>query len=123
MRTFSVQAYSVATFLALCGCMLPGCLISSHSGQTAAGRVLTTEDIRSIEIGKTTGAEMLKSFGGPTERIDRPDGSATWKWCRTETRTSSGAVLLVFGGSSSSSSTSCTVIDLANDVVTQVRSE
>lgn len=102
---------------------LPGCLISSNSHTSASGRTLAPADARSIEIGKTTGDEVIKSFGEPMERLDRPDGSSTWKWCRVESRQSSGAVFLVFGGSSTSSSTQCTVIDLRQGVVTGVRSE
>jgi len=109
--------------LVVAAAMLPGCLISSHSDTHASGRALSTQDVRSVETGKTTGQELLKSFGDPTERVDRPDGTATWKWCQTQTRHSTGAVFLVFGGSSSSSSTACTVVDLKDGVVAQVRSE
>ncbi|MCE7973125.1 MAG: hypothetical protein DYG92_02195 [Leptolyngbya sp. PLA1] len=103
--------------------MLSGCLISSQSSTTASGRTLSTQDSRSIEIGKTTGDELISSFGEPTSRIDRPDGSSTWKWCRTETRNSSGAVFLIFGGSSTRTESNCAVVELSAGVVRQVRSE
>jgi hypothetical protein len=103
--------------------VLPGCLVSSSSRTETTGKNLESADTRSIEVGKTTGDEIIQSFGAPTERTDRPDGSATWKYCQIETRRSSGAVFLVFGGSSSKSTKQCTVLDLKGGVVTAVRSE
>lgn len=106
-----------------CLVALPGCLISSRSNTTTSGRTLSTQDSRSIRIGKTTGDELIASFGVPTSRVDRPDGSSTWKWCRTETRNSSGAVFLIFGGSSTRTESNCAVVELSNGVVQQIRSE
>lgn len=103
--------------------VLSGCLISSRSNTTTSGRTLSTQDSRSIQIGKTTGDELITSFGEPTSRVDRPDGSSTWKWCRTETRNSSGAVFLIFGGSSTRTESNCAVVELSNGVVQQIRSE
>lgn len=103
--------------------VLPGCLVSSRSNQSSSGVALSAADVRSITVGQTTGDQLVQSFGAPTERTDRPDGSATWKWCRTETRQSSGSVFLVLGSSSSRSTTACTAVDLKDGVVTQVGSE
>lgn len=117
-----VRAGLLATLVLAAG-SLPGCLIHSRSNQTASGTTLAAEDVRSIKSGQTTGEQLIESFGAPTERTDRPDGSATWKWCKTETRNSSGSVFLVLGSSSTKSTTACTVVDLKDGVVTQVRSE
>lgn len=103
--------------------ILSGCLISSRSNTTTSGRTLSTQDSRSIQIGKTTGDELIASFGEPTSRVDRPDGSSTWKWCRTETRNSSGAVFFIFGGSSTRTESNCAVVELTGGVVQQIRSE
>ncbi len=118
-RLFPVRAILLAATLIA----LPGCLISSRSNTTASGRTLSPQDSRSIQLGKTTGDELISSFGEPTARTDRPDGSATWKWCRTETRNSSGAVFLIFGGSSTRTESNCAVVELSHGVVQQVRSE
>lgn len=117
-----VRTGILATLVLTAG-LLPGCLIRSRSNQTATGATLAAADVRSIKAGETTGNQLVESFGAPTERMDRPDGSATWKWCKTETRKSSGSVFLVLGSSSTKSTTACTVVDLKDGVVTQVRSE
>ena len=122
-NTHRARVVPVIAGCLLVAALLPGCLIRSRSSQTATGTSLAAADVRSIKAGETTGGQLIESFGAPTERMDRPDGSATWKWCKTETRKSSGSVFLVLGSSSTKSTTACTVVDLKDGVVTQVRSE
>lgn len=122
-RPSSIIRPALAAVLLLAAIPLGGCLVSSRSNTSSSGRTLAAQDVRSITVGQTTGDQLIQSFGGPTERVDRPDGSATWKWCRTDTRHASGSVFLVLGSSSTRSTTACTVVDLKDGVVTQVRSE
>jgi hypothetical protein len=114
----------VFAFLAMgTAVLMPGCLVTSRSHSRASGKMIDPAEMRSIEVGRTTGDELIERFGAPTSRVDRKDGTSTWKWCRTESRESSGRVFLVFGSSRDEEKTSCTVVDLRDGVVTGVRSE
>ena len=84
------------------------------------GRALTSSEAATIRVGQTTSAELIQSFGAPTTRADRPDGTATWQWCATTTESSSGHVLLLWDRDSTKTATQCTTVELASGVVTAV---
>lgn len=86
----------------------------------ARERALTSSEAATIRVGQTTSAELIQSFGAPTSRADRPDGTATWQWCATTTESSSGHVLLLWDRDSTKTATQCTTVELAGGVVTAV---
>lgn len=114
----------VAPSLLLCFTLLAGCHIVDRDRHTTEyGRNLTRSESASITINRTTGDELIAAVGQPTSRIDRPDGTSTWKWCMTRTEVSSGHVLLLWDRDSSRTTTNCTRVELANNVVTSVHSD
>ncbi len=85
-----------------------------------SGRALSSAEAATIQVGRTTSAELIQSFGAPTSRADRPDGTATWQWCATTTESSSGHVLLLWDRDSTKTATQCTTVELSSGVVTAV---
>ena len=66
---------------------------------------------------------VVQSFGAPNSRIDRPDGTSTWKWCQSRTESSSGHVLLLWDRDNSRTTTRCTSVELRSGVVAAVHNE
>lgn len=103
---------------------LGGCHIVDRERHVAeSGRVLSSADVNSIRVGQTTGDELVQSFGAPSSRIDRPDGTSTWKWCQSRTESSSGHVLLLWDRDNSRTTTKCTSVELRAGVVAAVHNE
>jgi hypothetical protein len=56
-----------------------GALLLATAGCVSVGRPFPTEQIKSIALGKTTQAEIEKSYGHPY-RTGIEDGDATWTY-------------------------------------------
>jgi hypothetical protein len=103
--------------------MLPGCLIGGSSHTVTNGTAIENTDIADIIVGTTRGDELLARHGAPSTRIDRPDGTSTWRWCQTTTRSGDAQVFLLLNSNNSNVTTRCTSVDLRDGVVTGVRGE
>jgi hypothetical protein len=103
----------------VCGCQI----VNRDRHTTEYGRSLSRAESASIAINRTTGDELIAAVGQPTSRVDRPDGTSTWKWCQTRTDTSSGHGFLLWDRDSSRTKTTCTRVELTNNIVTAVHSD
>jgi hypothetical protein len=102
---------------------MPGCLVGGSSNTVTTGSTIPNTDIPDIVIGQTTGQDLLGRYGAPSTRIDRPDGTSTWRWCQTTTKNGGATVFLVLASSNSTVNTRCASIDLKDGIVTAVRGE
>lgn len=120
---FALRPALITLTLAGMATLLPGCLVGGSSNTVVNGTAINNSDIPDIIVGTTKGDEILARHGAPSTRIDREDGTSTWRWCQTTTRSGGAQVFLLLSSSNSNVSTRCTVIDLRDGVVTAVRSE
>ncbi len=103
--------------------LLSGCLVDGSSNTVTNGTAIENADIADFVVGTTRGDELLARHGAPSTRIDRPDGTSTWRWCQTTTRSGAAQVFLLLNSNNSNVSTRCTSVDLRDGVVTGVRGE
>ncbi len=98
-------------------CTLPGCLISSHSGEISTGTKVSSQTFSQIEPGVTTEAWIKGTLGAPTTKTTLEDGSELWKYTYTRTKHSNGSLLFIFKGSSHSSSGGSVYVQLKDGIV------
>ncbi len=91
---------AMAAAFAACIPAMAGCLVVRESDTRYSGDYISASRLECIEPGRTTAEEVLEQLGEPTQRTPRDDGSEVWRYEYTQTKSSSGAVFLIFAGSS-----------------------
>lgn len=54
---------------------------------STSGSPIAIEDVRSIKVGSTTKADIMRMFGSPNTRQGTPDGRETWVYSYASTKT------------------------------------
>lgn len=105
--------------------VLPGCLVVSGKHIDETGVKLSGSTLMQVEPGVTTGDWLMASLGEPTEKsvVDESGRTEIWKYTYTRTRSSGGAVFLIFAGGSEERTSSVTYFELVDGYVTRYWSE
>jgi outer membrane protein assembly factor BamE (lipoprotein component of BamABCDE complex) len=99
--------------------LLPACLVTSNGDTTYSGQHISAETYAQVKKGTTQGF-VLATFGEPTSRTTLEDGSQIWRWRSTQTRSSSGTVILLLSSSNRTETQHNTFVELKDGLVVRV---
>ena len=100
----------------LLAALLPGCLITSNGNTSHSGQHISGETFDQVQQGTSVGF-VLATFGEPTSRTKLEDGGEIWRWRYTETRSSSGTVILLLSSSNRTEKQHNTFVEFRDGVV------
>jgi len=94
-----------------------GCLIVSNKEVSKSGVEVSENTLAQIEPGKTTGDWLQTTLGPPTVQSKLSNGNEIWRYTYTETKSSGGAVFLIFAGSDEKSVEHAVMFELKDGIV------
>ncbi|MEO1129340.1 MAG: hypothetical protein AAFX05_06460 [Planctomycetota bacterium] len=89
---------AATVMLAVTLTMLSGCVITSRSSDTVTGRQIGEQTLALLESEVTTEEQMLELLGAPTRSVAADGGGMIYIYEYERTRSSRGALFLVFSG-------------------------
>jgi len=111
-----MQALKLVLPTLLLTTLLPGCLITSKGDTSHSGQHISAETYAQVKEGTTQGF-VLATFGEPTSKTTLEDCSQIWRWRYTETRSSSGTVILLLSSSNRTETQHNTFVEFMDGVV------
>lgn len=112
---------TLACLLAASCMSLGGCLLATSSSTYETGRLVSSNTLSRVEIGKTTESWLLGTLGEPSSRATVNEANPKVEILRydyTKREESGGALFLIFAGSSTKSTTNSTWFEVTDGVVT-----
>lgn len=114
---------TIITACLLAACCLPvgGCLLATSNSTYETGRLVSSNTLSRVEVGKTTESWLIGTLGEPSSRSTVSEANPRVEILRydyTKREESGGALFLIFAGSSTRSTTNSTWFEVTDGVVT-----